>query len=220
MADDSQDASNRDEGTVPVRRPSAPPEEDLRVVDRRWWARRSASSEGGADAAVSDKPSYVQELEQRLAAKDEELRATISRYREASAEFEQTRVRLRRDVAKEVERGKRAILADLLEVVDNLDRALAAAREAAADGPLLQGVELVRGQFLAKLEAVGVRQVPAVGLRFDPAVHEAATVVPVSDAAQDGLVVGVIRQGYAIGDDVLRPAVVAVAELARQGAAS
>jgi len=220
MTDDSRDPSNRDDGTVPVRRPSAPPDEDLRVVDRRWWARRTDASEGEDGATVSDKPTYVQELEQRLAAKDEELRATISRYREASAEFEQTRVRLRRDVAKEVERGKRAILADLLEVVDNLDRALAAAREAAADGPLLQGVELVRGQFLAKLEAVGVRQVPAVGLRFDPAVHEAATVVPVSDAAQDGLVVGVIRQGYAIGDDVLRPAVVAVAELTRQGAAS
>ena len=171
-----------------------------------------------ATAAVTDKPTYVQELEQRLAAKDEELRATIARYREANAEFEQTS-RLRRDVAKEVERGKRAVLADLLDVVDNLDRALAAARDGAAPGPLLQGVELVRGQFLAKLRAWAYGRSRG-GHQFDPNVHEAATIVPVADPARDGIVVGIIRQGYAIGDDILRPAVVAVAKFNHEGAAS
>lgn len=205
------------------RRPG-PPEGDIRIVDKRWWAKESA---GDGDAVAdgqagdrSDKPAYVQELEQRLAAKDEELRATIARYREANAEFEQARARLRRDVAKEVERGKRAVLADLLDVLDNLDRALDAARSASSPGPLLQGVELVRAQFLAKLEALGVRPVEALHHTFDPTRHEAATTVPVADPAQDGMVVGIIRQGYAIGDDILRPAVVAVARFTSEGAAS
>jgi len=194
-------------------------EPGIQVVDRRWWARGDAG-EGDGGAAVFEKPSYVRELEERMAAKDEELRATLTRYREASAEFEQGRVRMRRDVAKEVERGTRAILADLLEVVDNLDRAIDAARTSAPGTALLQGVEMVRGQFLAKLDGLGVKTIDANGRAFDPGVHEAATTVPVTDPDQEGLVVGVIRQGYTIGDDVLRPAVVAVAALTNQGAPS
>lgn len=195
------------------------PDRDLRVVDKRWWARAENGPEA-AGADTSDKPAYVQELEQRLAAKDEELRATISRYREANAEFEQARARMRRDVAKEIERGKRAILADLLDIVDNLDRALAAARGDGTSAALLQGVEMVRAQFLAKLESLGVRPLEALHLPFDPARHEAAAAVPVTDPARDGVVVGIIREGYAIGEDVLRPAVVAVARFSAEGAAS
>lgn len=191
---------------------------EIQVVDRRWWAR----GEAAADAASEpfEKPTYVQELEARVAAKDEELRATVARYREASAEFEQSRARIRREVASEVQRGTRAVLADLLDVLDNLDRAIEAARAGGSDPALLQGVELVRAQFLAKLEGHGVRLLEAAGRRFDPSCHEAATTVPVADAAQDGIVVGVIRQGYAIRDDVLRPAVVAVATFANEGVPS
>jgi molecular chaperone GrpE len=127
---------------------------------------------------------------------------------------------MRRDVAKEVERGTKAVLADLLDVVDNLDRAIDAARAAGADSTLLQGVEMVRLQFLAKLDGHGVRPLDAAGRRFDPSPHEAATTVPVTDPAQDGVVVGVIRQGYMIRDEVLRPAVVAVAAFQHEGVPS
>jgi molecular chaperone GrpE len=194
------------------RRPG-PPEGNIRIIDKRWWAAEPADGGDTPAADRSDKPAYVQELEQRLEAKDEELRATIARYREANSEFEQARARFRRDVAKEVERGKRAILADLIEVVDNLDRALSAAQATSADSPLIQGVDMVRAQFLGKLRTFGVHPVDAMQKPFDPARHEAVTTVPVTDPAQDGIVVGVIRQGYAIGEDVLRPAVVAVAKL-------
>lgn len=189
----------------------------IRVVDRRWWA-READAAADAGPVESDKPTYLQELEQRLAAKDDELRATIARYREASAEFEDTRARLRRDVAKEIERGRRLVLADLLEVVDNLDRAIEAARTRSGEPALLQGVEAVRAQFLGKLQAHGVTRLTSLHAPFDPARHEAATSVPVTDAALDGVVVGVIREGYLIGEDVLRPALVAVGQYAGEGA--
>ena len=195
------------------------PQGDIHVVDRRWWARGDVPS-GGAAVEAFDKPTYVQELEARMAAKDEELRATLARYREANAEFEQARARMRRDVAKEVERGARAVLADLLDVVDNLDRAIEAARAAGSDSALLQGVDMVRTQFLAKLDGHGVRPLDAAGRPFDPSCHEAATMVPVTDPAQDGMVVGVIRRGYAVRDEVLRPAVVAVAAFDNQGVPS
>jgi len=185
---------------------------DIRVIDRRWWARNEAGT-GADEAQPLDKPSYVQELEQRLAAKDEELRSTIAKYRDASNEFEQARLRMRRDLAKDLERTKRSMLADLLDVMDNLDRAIAAGERSGADAALLQGVTLVRTHFLTKLDGLGVRRIESLGERFDPNVHEAAAVVPAADRSQDGLVVGVIRPGYAIGEDVLRPAVVAVARL-------
>lgn len=189
----------------------------IRVVDRRWWA-RDADAAADAPQGGSDKPTYLQELEQRLAAKDDELRATIARYREASAEFDDMRARMRRDVAKEIERGRRLVLADLLEVVDNLDRALDAARARSGEPALLQGVEAVHTQFLAKLRAHGVTRLTSLHAPFDPARHEAATSVPVTDAALDGAVVGVIREGYVIGEDVLRPAMVAVGQYAGEGA--
>jgi molecular chaperone GrpE len=195
------------------------PQNSIHVVDRRWWARGEAAAAGPADPSV-EKPTYVQELEARVAAKDEELRATLTRYREANAEFEQARARLRRDVAAEVARGTKAVLADLLDVVDNLDRAIEAARTAGPDSTLLQGVEMVRAQFLAKLDGHGVRPLDAEGRRFDPAVHEAAATVRVADPGQDGVIVGVIRRGYAIRDEVLRPAVVAVAAFENEGVPS
>ena len=71
---------------------------------------------------------------------------------------------------------------------------------------------MVRRQFLSKLEGLGVKPIESGRVRFDPALHEAISTVPAASPDQDGMVVGVIRQGYRIGDEVLRPAAVAVAK--------
>jgi molecular chaperone GrpE len=187
----------------------------VKVVDRRRWANQDA--EGGAASTATSplKPTYVEELERQLADKDKQLQDTISRYRQASNEFEESRLRLRREISKDIERGRREILADLLDVVDNLDRAIEASRTNAAGDKLdalLQGVDMVRRQFLAKLEGFGVKRIESEGQLFDPTIHEAATMVPAASSEQNGRVVGIIRHGYRIGDDVLRPASVAVAK--------
>ena len=181
----------------------------VKVIDRRWWAR---GDDGDAPAERSSKPTYVEELEQQLAEKDRTAQEYIAKYRQAASEFEESRLRLRREIAKEVERGRREILADLLEVVDNLDRAIDAARQSPSPDALLQGVEMVRRQFLSKLEGLGVKRIDVAGVEFDPAKHEAITTVPASTPEDDGRVVGVVRHGYTIGGDVLRPASVAVAK--------
>jgi molecular chaperone GrpE len=180
----------------------------VKVVDRRWWAR----GEDGAPAERSSKPTYVEELERQLAEKDRVAQEYIAKYRQAAAEFEESRLRLRREIAKDVERGRREILADLLEVVDNLDRAIDAARQSPSPDALLQGVEMVRRQFLSKLEGLGVKRIDVTGAEFDPLKHEAISTVPAADPADDGRVIGIVRHGYTIGDDVLRPAAVAVAK--------
>ena len=190
-------------------------EEDIpvKVVDRRWWAR---GEDGGAAAAErSTKPTYVEELERQLAEKDKTAQEYIAKYRQAASEFDESRLRLRREIAKDIERARREVIADLLEVLDNLDRAIEAAGKAPAPDALglLQGVEMVRRQFLSKLESLGVKRIDSDGAFFDPLKHEAVTTVPATTPEDDGRVVGIVRHGYTIGDDVLRPASVAVAKV-------
>ena len=183
---------------------------DLKVTDRRWWAKADA----GTDALAADepklKPTYIEELEQRLATKDAELQQILTKYRGASEEFEQARARLRKEVTKDVERGRRSMLVSFLEVLDNLDRALAAVEDH-TDDPVLNGVAMVRQQFLSTLEGFGVTRIDPLGQPFDPARHEAVAATPATDASPTGHVSGVVSPGYLIGDEVLRAARVAVA---------
>jgi molecular chaperone GrpE len=183
----------------------------VKVVDRRWWA-RGEDGDGATPERSSSKPSYVEGLEQQLAEKDRQLQDAIAKYRQAAAEFDDSRLRLRREISKDIERGRREILADLLEVVDNLDRAIESAQQGTSADAVLQGVEMVRRQFLTKLEGLGVTRIESAGEPFDPTLHEAITTVPAQSDDQDGRIVGIVRHGYRIGDEVLRPASVAVAK--------
>jgi molecular chaperone GrpE len=180
---------------------------DLKVTDRRWWVR------GEADDTAADepklKPTYLEELEARLEAKDRDLHELLARHRVAVDEFEQARARLRKEMSRDVERGRRSMLVSFLEVLDNLDRALEAAGD--RDDPLVQGVSLVRNQFLATLSGFGVERLDPLGQPFDPGRHEAVSTVEADPSRPDGLVCGVVKPGYLIADDVLRPAMVAVA---------
>jgi molecular chaperone GrpE len=194
-------------------------DDPVKVVDKRWWAR---GDDGGAPRAdqPAQKPTYVEELERRAADAEKQAQEYLGKYRQASQEFEDARARMRKELAKDAERSRRDVLVSLIEVVDNLDRAIDAAKKAprrssgaAGDeprDPLLQGVEMVQQQFLAKLDGFGVKRIDALGAPFDPSLHEAVTAVPALDAASDGRVMGVIAHGYRIGDEVLRPALVAV----------
>jgi molecular chaperone GrpE len=187
----------------------------VKVVDRRRW-REDGEANPAAAPQASLKPTYVEELEQRAATAEKQAQEYLGKYRQAAQEFEDARARMRKELAKDAERNRRDVLASLLEVVDNLDRAIDAARTASREpaDPLLQGVEMVRQQFLAKLEGFGVKRIDSDGAMFDPLVHEAVTTVTTEDPAADGRVVGIIAHGYRIGDDVLRPAMVAVGKAA------
>lgn len=160
------------------------------------------------------KPTYVEDLERQLAAKDQQVADLLAKYREASNEFEATRARLRKDVAKDVERGRRTLLVEMLDVLDNLDRAIEAGRGAGGGESLLQGIEMVRRLFLSKLDGFGVTRLEPLGERFDPSLHEAITTVPVREPSQDHVVCGVMQCGYLIAGEVLRPARVAVGQYA------
>lgn len=185
----------------------------VKVVDRRWWARGDDAL--GDTPRGSSKPSFVEELERKLADAENQAKEYLGKYRQAAQEFEDARARMRKELAKDAERSRREVLISLLDVVDNLDRAIDAAKVSGKDAadPLLQGVEMVRQQFLAKLDGFGVKRIDTHGAVFDPLLHEAVTTVEAASPDADGRVVGVIAHGYRIGDEVLRPALVAVGQL-------
>lgn len=194
--------------------------EDIKVVDRRWWARGEGAAATDA-AETSNKPSYVEELERQLKEKDEQLQEFLSKYKNASQDFDESRARLRKETSKEIERGRRAVIVEMLEIVDNLDRAIDAAVQAAESGhsspafeALLQGIAMVHQQFLSKLEGFGVKRLEVnEHTAFDPSRHEAVGTVPVPTVEHDGRIVGIVAHGYVIGDEVIRPAMVAVGKL-------
>src|SRR6266568_4270286 len=174
---------------------SDPYDVPIKVVDRRRWAH--AEDAVGGDA-VAWKPTYVEELEEKLAQREKDAEEYLSKYRQASKEFEDARARMRKELAKDAERIA--------------PRPPSGQAGAEGGDVLLQGVEMVRDQFLAKLDGFGVKRIENEGGRFDPLLHEAVSTVPAADPASDGIIAGVVRHGYRIGDEILRPALVAVAK--------
>lgn len=128
----------------------------------------------------------------------------------AAKEIEAATKRIEAASAKELKQRTRKLLEGFLDVVDDLDRGIAAAKQQAESADVVAGLELIRRSMLTRLGQFGVTHAPALGQPFDPNRHDAIAVVPVSDPTQDGRVIDVMREGYLIGDETLRPAGVAV----------
>ncbi|HEU4537755.1 MAG TPA: nucleotide exchange factor GrpE [Polyangiaceae bacterium] len=143
------------------------------------------------------------------------LRAEVAESREkllrTAAEFDNFRKRTRRDLDEAERRGREALLRELLPVFDNLERALVVANQATDVKALADGVGMVLKQFTDTLERGGIRRVPAVGAAFDPQVHEAIQQVETADQPP-GSVVAEVRAGYAMGERLVRAAMVVVAK--------
>jgi len=127
--------------------------------------------------------------------------------RRTQADFENYRKRTAQQAAQAGERAKAGLLREVLPVVDNLERALAAAAE--SEGPLHEGVKLVLADLQGVLVRAGVESLEPVGERFDPNVHEALSMRP-EEGAEPGVVVEVVEKGYRMRDSVIRPARVVV----------
>lgn len=133
------------------------------------------------------------------------------------AEMENLRKRTAKEVADARAYGITAFARDVLDIADNLQRALdavpAEAREAADAGlkSLMEGVEITEKSLLKALEKNGVSKLDPLGEKFNPNFHQAMYEVPDSSVPA-GTVVQVVQGGYTIGDRVLRPALVAVSK--------
>jgi molecular chaperone GrpE len=172
------------------------------------------STPGDHSAYIATLESDIEELNALVAKKEALVQAANARADQAHAEIQAAAKRLANASTKELEQRTRKLVASFLPVLDDLDRAIAAARQYVDSQDVSAGLELVKRSILAQLAQFGVSHAPALGEPFDPQRHEAIALVPVTDPAQDGRVIDVMREGYAIGDDTLRPAGVAVGKRA------
>jgi molecular chaperone GrpE len=130
-------------------------------------------------------------------------------YLRLAADFDNYRKRVAREHAELSQRANERLLNELLPVLDDLERALEAAAEH-EEAKLEEGVRLVHRSLLGLVERHGLSEIDTEG-SFDPHVHEALLAQP-GEGADEGSVLQVLQKGYRLGDKVLRPARVIVAE--------
>ena len=144
--------------------------------------------------------------EDSLAALEAERDEYLADLKRVAAEFDNFRKRAARERDAIVQRANERLIGECLGILDDLERALAAAT--ADEGTLMEGVALVEKRLRGLIEKEGVVEIDTDGV-FDPHVHEVLLTQPSEEA--EGTIVGVMQKGYAIGEVVLRPARVAVA---------
>jgi molecular chaperone GrpE len=167
-----------------------------------------------AGAPGTSDPQAPRSPDERLAAVEAERNETRDRMLRIAAEFENYKKRVKREQVEGESKARESVLRDMLEIIDNLERAVAASSSAGGDPRALQqGVELVLRLFQSKLERHDVRPFDAKGKPFDPRLHDAISQVA-STELPPGSVVNEVQKGYKIGDRLLRPAMVAVASAA------
>jgi molecular chaperone GrpE len=144
-----------------------------------------------------------------LAARDEELKSLNDKYLRLAAEFDNYKRLAQRDQRDQIRFGNEHLLRELLPVVDNLERAIKAAKDNTSTDGLIQGIELTLKQLQGVLGKFGVQSIPTMGQPFDPTGHQAVASVP-SAKVPDKHIVEEFQRGYRLHDRVLRPAMVTV----------
>ena len=159
-----------------------------------------------APAKKSRKQAKTDDLEQKLAAAQEELAAQKDQYQRMLAEYANYKRRTEQEKQQIGAYTKADVLTALLTSVDNMEKAIAAP----AGEDYKTGVDMVLRQFMEALHKLGLEEIGVEGEPFDPNVHNAVMREDAEDIEQE-TVTAVFQKGYKIGDRVLRPAMVKVA---------
>lgn len=180
--------------------------------DRTQERNMTPSEEQATPQVEGDAPAPEDELESlraQLATAQKERDEYLNLAQRTRADFENYQKRAQRDRQEERLYAQTPLAEDILQGLDNLERAIAAAQQAGETGPLVQGVEMVQNQMLDILKRHGVTRIEALGQPFDPNLHQAVMQQPTAEYPPN-TVVQVLQQGFMIHSRVLRPAHVAV----------
>jgi molecular chaperone GrpE len=182
------------------------------VAEPRAAAPRGPRSGPGI---LESEPVSEEQAEAVVSRMREELADTQDRLLRLQAEFENFRKRALRERQEAVQYGSQNLFKDLVSVVDNLERAIAHARESGGGdlASFLQGVELVQRELLGIFEKNHVTEIEALGKPFDPSLHEAMAQVE-SGAVPPNTVIDVLQKGFQLRDRLVRPSRVIVAKAA------
>lgn len=179
------------------------------LANDKAWDNMFQDNESMDSGNAEDSPEMlVQQLEQQVVElRDRELKA--------QAEVENFRRRMLRDLDQQLKFSAMPLVTDLLEVLDNLNRAIESATPNSGSEGIVAGVKLVQQQFVNVLSKHHCKQIQAVGMPFDPNVHQAISQQP-SETHAAGIVMLEHSVGYMLHDRVVRPSMVVVSTGAQQ----
>lgn len=188
-------------------------ESDRGQASERDRDRETSGPEGRADGMVASPEPSLADLKAEVARYKSEAEQNWQQFLHAAADLENYKKQAFRAREDAVRQTRRTMLFAILTVLDNLDRALeygAQAQGIPEAQPIIDGIQMTQRRVLELLANMGVKPFDSAGRRFDPRFHEAVEVVPASPEHPAGVVVAELQRGYAMGDDVLRPARVRV----------
>jgi len=203
---DTEEDRERDDLT-----PELPSELEKKL--KEFEERMEKRSEESGESAASKKPNYIEQLEQQVAEKDSLLREYIQEHKESVRRFEEAKGRIRQSITQEVEQSKKNFIAPFLDIIDDFDRALESANGEKENNQFFEGVSMIKERFLKIIADAGVIQFESQGQEFDPNLHEAIGTVPVENEDEDNKVIHIVKQGYNINGELLRPASVMVGKI-------
>ena len=188
-------------------------EAKVAVNDRRRFTPDGEAREGSPEEAVVP---VADDRDQRLAAAEARVEELLRAYAGQVEEQKAARARMEREKQRQLESERAQVAQALLESMDELERALAAAGTPEAGSRLasvVEGVRLSLAALAKRVSEMGAQRLSLVGEPFDPRFAEAIDLVPVSDPSRDQVVVEEIQPAYRIGDRVLRAGRVRVGRL-------
>ena len=141
-----------------------------------------------------------------------QLEESKKEYMFLMAEFDNFRKRTIKEKADIIRNATEKAMKDLLPVVDDFERGLAAMAETTDAEAVKEGMELIYNKFIKYLDQNGVKAIDSTGADFDTELHEAIAMIPSPDESQKGKVIDTVMKGYTINDKVIRHSKVAVAQ--------
>lgn len=178
-----------------------------------------AQAEGNSSGGGESQPSAGQSLEDvqsKLDAREKDYKEAYDRLLRVTAEFENYKKRLSREMEDFRKYANQSLLKEMLSVVDHIELAIQAAGVPSPAGTsMVEGLNLTLKEFLRILDKFKVKPIEAVGQPFNPQMHE-AIMQEATDRLPENTVVREMQKGYTINDRLLRPALVVVAAVARR----
>jgi molecular chaperone GrpE len=153
----------------------------------------------------------IEQLQARIAELEQAYEEQKNLYLRTLADFQNYRRRQHEEMERQRALLLESLMAELLPILDNFERALQAAEATRELEPLIEGVQMTERQIKAVLARYDIHPIVAVGQLFDPNLHEAIQRVETIDY-EDGIVIDEVERGYRMGERVLRPSRVIVAK--------
>lgn len=197
---------------VASKEPKAEKDDEAReVADTKKKEAKKEEAKKDTKAKSTDQRDKDSSKEKEGAKKNEDRETYETKYLRMTADFQNYKRRVEKEKSEIYKNANERFACDLLEVVDNFERAIEQDESRKADEQFLKGMGMILTQLQDVLKKNNVEEIDALGVEFDPKCHHAVA-METSDKYKKDCVTSVMQKGYKLKDKVIRPAMVKVAE--------